>query len=85
MQSKNENDAQEPYQPIDCNYYDVLVLYAMHKEPLKIKVQIDGSAGSEELKGIIKDIYTKDKVEFLKLDTGKVVRLDKLLDITVVK
>ncbi len=65
---------EEYYKPIDCNFYDVLVLSAMRKQ--LIDIVIDGHVNKSSV--IIKDIFTKNKEEFLTLSDGTVIRLDAI-------
>lgn len=69
---------QTDYQPIDCNYYDELVLLAMRKKPCEIVYQA-GEQKITAMTGIIRDIYTKNKEEFIVLESGLTIRLDKLI------
>jgi transcriptional antiterminator Rof (Rho-off) len=67
------------YIPIDCNFYDELVLLAMHKTritfiPNIFEVQEDD---------FIKDLVTKpSKEEFLVLNSGIEIRLDKISNVS---
>ena len=62
------------YVPIDCGFYDRLEAWATLRENVRIK-QLDQEALIE---GVIKDLYIREKVEYLQLDTGKEVRLDTI-------
>ena len=62
------------YQPINCGVYDQLLVWASQKVEVTITHQKDDTIQSE--KGIINDVYTKDKAEYLKLNTGTTIRLD---------
>jgi len=66
------------YHPIDCNYYDELVLLAMRKKICEIVYR---DAAGEEIteKAVIEDVYTKEKAEYIKLSTDKIIRLDRLI------
>lgn len=66
------------YQPIDCNYYDELVLFAMRKKKVTINYRAEGK---EEvcIESIIKDVYSKEGEEFLLLENEKAIRLDQLI------
>ena len=67
------HDPVDDYVPIDCNFYDVLVLNAMKKKPLTIV-----KPGGETSVHSIKDIFTKEKEEFLLLDDESTIRLDNI-------
>ncbi len=64
------------YIPIDCNYYDVLVLHAMHRDHLRIQMQIDEKI--QKIEGVIADLFTKEKEEFVSLKDGRIFRLDQV-------
>lgn len=66
------------YHPIDCNYYDELVLLVMRKKPCEIVYR---NEVNEEItvQSIIMDVYTKEKAEYIKLSNDQVIRLDHLI------
>jgi len=64
----------KPYQPIDCNFYDRLEAWSVKREVVNIKL----FDSDEIVTGLIKDLYIKEKVEYLILDIGTEVRLDKI-------
>jgi Rho-binding antiterminator len=68
------------YIPIDCNSYDVLLAKATLKTNCKISyTNEDGNILQTE--GIIIDVYSKVKEEFLQLNNGITIRLDKLISV----
>jgi Rho-binding antiterminator len=67
-----------PYIAIDCNSYDVLLAKATLKTNCKISYN-DENGNVAETEGIIVDVYTKAKEEFLQLNNGIIIRLDKLI------
>ena len=65
------------YQPISCNFYDELEALATLRKNCEIVYRNE----QEELNttsGIIKDLYIREKVEYLLLDHGMEIRLDRL-------
>ena len=66
------------YHPIDCNYYDELVLLAMRKKPCEIIYQ-DQNGHQITKQATIVDVFTKEKVEYLKLSNDQLIRLDLLI------
>jgi Rho-binding antiterminator len=69
-----------PYIAIDCNDYDILLAKATLKTNCKISyTNEDGNVLQTE--GIVIDVYTKAKEEFLQLNTGIIIRLDKLITV----
>jgi len=66
------------YKPIDCNYYDELVLLIMRKTPCEV-VYRDEKDQRLTVHTCIKNIYTKDKAEYLELANSITIRLDQLV------
>ncbi|MFT5263236.1 MAG: Rho-binding antiterminator [Polaribacter sp.] len=65
------------YKPIDCNLYDEVVLLIMRKQ--KIKIDYQNEAGKDlEAETILKDVFAKEGEEFILLENGERVRLDRL-------
>jgi len=74
------NNTQSNYQPIDCDYYDRLEAWATTKTVCTI-VYKDETGSTQEISAKIEDVYTQDKVEYLKTNTGVVLRLDALVTV----
>ena len=70
----------EKYQPISCDFYDELELLAIRKTVAKIIIRSEED-GVEEIQNAIKTLYTKNKEEFLVLENGREIRLDKLVSV----
>ena len=66
------------YHPIDCNYYDELVLLVMRKKRCEIVYRNEANEQITELAMII-DVFTKEKVEYIKLSNDQLIRLDYLI------
>ncbi len=66
------------YHPIDCNYYDELVLLAMRKQRCEVVYRDETGAQITE-QAIILDVFTKEKAEYIKLSNEKIIRLDNLI------
>jgi len=64
------------YQPIDCNLYDYLEEAATLKKKCVFLLSIDGDL--RIINGQIVDFFIKDKVEYLKLKSEAVIRLDTI-------
>lgn len=70
----------EKYQPIACQFYDVLELHASRKKT----VNISYFTSSQEVKtvhSVISTLVTKNKEEFLVLPDGTEIRLDQIIGI----
>ena len=68
------------YTPIDCNLYDELEILAMRQQKTEIVYHANGE--DKILQDVlIKNVYSRDKVEYLKLESGEEIRLDTLLKV----
>lgn len=68
------------YEPISCDFYDELEAYSTLKKEVEIFYE-DESGNTISTFGRIKDLYAKDKTEYLLLDTGLEIRLDILIGV----
>lgn len=68
------------YKPIDCDFYDVLEAVATEKRYVKVYYYSEIRELLSAM-AIVKDIYTRDKMEFLVLNTGEEIRLDRIVRI----
>jgi Rho-binding antiterminator len=66
------------YTPIDCNLYDHYEAAATLKQPVHLMLS-DGRS----LSGRIVDLFHRDKAEWLRLDHGGEVRLDRITKLEV--
>ena len=67
------------YTPVNCNFYDELEALATLGKRSEIIFLADGARVT--VTGVIKDLYTRDGVEYLKMDSGLVIRLDQLAQV----
>lgn len=67
------------YIPIDCNFYDELVLLAMHKTRI---IFIPNTYNVEEGDYAVDLVTTPSKEEFLVLKSGIQIRLDKIANVS---
>ncbi|WP_298707215.1 hypothetical protein [Chitinophaga sp.] len=67
-----------PYQPIDCNYYDRLEAWATLREPVLLEFLGDDGQPRTET-AVIRDLYVRNKAEFLLTEAGRELRLDRLM------
>jgi Rho-binding antiterminator len=66
------------YRPIACDFHDRLESLAT----LRRRVRLTLRGGPAMAEGLISDIYTTaDKQEFLRLDDGNEIRLDRILGV----
>jgi len=68
------------YQPIDCNFYDILEANAVLKKEVEIIYLVEGEI-EETIQSVIKDLYIKEKAEYMKLVNEQEIRLDRLISV----
>jgi Rho-binding antiterminator len=68
----------ENYEPISCDFYDELEAFSILKKEVEIFYE-DESGEAVSVFGKIKDLYSRDKQEYLLLDSGIEIRLDSLV------
>lgn len=72
--AKLDND----YTPIACASYDELGLRMMRETPTVLTLRRDD--GTEHTRtAIIRDIYSQDGAEYVRLDTDDTIRLDHIV------
>lgn len=70
----------DPYEPIDCAVHDRLEAWCVKRTRCFIRIARDEGC-AQEVEARIQDIFVKGGEEFMLLDTGDVVRLDRIVDI----
>ena len=68
------------YQPINCHFYDELELLAIRQKNCSI-TYLDESGNSLEKVGIIVDFKIISAAEFMLLNDGSKIRLDRLISV----
>ena len=69
----------KPYQPIDCNFYDILEATAVKRKTVPIVIIEDNSQQTIETKII--DLYAKDSIEYMVMENDKTIRLDQIVSV----
>ena len=70
-------NAHNDYRPIDCGVHDRLESFSVLRTRCRIDFHAaDGTARS--VNGRISDIFARDGAEYLRLDDGTEIRLDRL-------
>ena len=70
---------EENYKPVSCDFYDELEALATMKKTCDITFFNEG--GKAKIRASIADLYTREKVEYLKTSAGLEIRLDKLIEV----
>ena len=68
------------YNPINCNLYDELEILAMRKQRTSI-VYMDNETKVELQDALIKNLYSREKIEYMVLENGVEIRLDQLIQV----
>lgn len=71
----------KPYKNISCDYYDELELFALRKTVCEIVYKKEDEEERQTIKGVIKDLYARNKEEFLLLSDSTEIRLDYLISV----
>jgi len=65
------------YQPIDCSLHDRLEAAATLQKPVSLTIQLP-SGDKDHIEDRIRDIFTRDGAEYLKLENNTEIRLDHI-------
>lgn len=68
------------YQPISCDYHDLLEEAALHRKQVELEFELEGVPQKE--RGTIADVYTHQGAEFVKFvaPSGPIeIRLDRII------
>jgi len=65
------------YTPVSCEFHDRLEATATLKKECHL-TYLDENNKLSEVQGQIVDVYTSDDAEWCKLDSDKVIRLDRI-------
>jgi len=72
------------YIPIDCGFHDLLLDRATRRSVVELEY-LDSNAQATTKATVIKDVYTKQKEEFLLMDDGEIIRLDQIVSVDGIK
>ena len=70
----------EPYSPIDCGLHDELQLRVMRGREVGL-VWDDATGAIQQRRSRLVDVFSRDGVEYLRLDDGSEIRLDRLREV----
>lgn len=73
------NSRSSGYEPIACAAYDELGLRMMRGTQTQFTIEPPNT--TRTITGRIEDIYSDDSDEYIRLDTGDVVRLDHIVQV----
>jgi transcriptional antiterminator Rof (Rho-off) len=67
------------YQPVACGFYDELGLRMMRGASSRLLVETDD--GPDVIETHIEDLYTEGGAEYVRLENGRTIRLDRVLEV----
>jgi Rho-binding antiterminator len=70
----------QPYEPVSCDYHDMLEEAAMHKTPVELEFELEGVTQREQ--GRIADVYSANGAEFVRFESESgplEIRLDQII------
>lgn len=70
---------QQPYIPINCGFHDLLLDRATRRSIVELVYLVEDKPQTKDI--TFKDVYTKQKEEFLLLSDGEIVRLDHIVSV----
>ena len=76
---KFNNMNSTPYKTIDCNFYDRLEAVAIKREKAVFEYMDDQQGETLTVEGTIVDLFIREKAEYLRLNSGMEIRLDRLI------
>lgn len=68
------------YKPIDCSFYDILEALATKKRYVRIQYKTELHE-FQTVDALIKDLYSKQGIEYMLLANGQEIRLDLLVNV----
>jgi Rho-binding antiterminator len=74
------NLPQRDYIPINCGFHDRLESWAVTRVDCEIEYYVDDGE-VEQLTSKIKDVFSRGSEEFVQLQTGQEIRLDRIRSI----
>jgi Rho-binding antiterminator len=69
------------YVPLPCDVHDELEAFAVRRETVRIRFR-DPEGAEQEIMGTIVDIWSEGGAEYLRIDDGVTIRLDRLREVT---
>jgi Rho-binding antiterminator len=68
------------YEPISCDYHDLLEVHATKRQPAQIAFR-DEDGAVKSVNAVITDVFARAGADYLSLSTGETLRLDQLIEV----
>jgi Rho-binding antiterminator len=72
------------YHPINCEFHDVLEAQASTRQWSEISYR-DNEGHLRTAQAVILDVYARDGAEYLVLDSGETLRLDRIVAVNSIR
>jgi Rho-binding antiterminator len=72
------------YQPIACDFHDLLEALATTRKPARIRF-LDAEGTVLQRRATLTDVFARDGAEYLSMSSGETVRLDRLVEVDDVR
>ncbi len=74
------NPASTHYQPINCEFHDLLEDLATVRK--RTRITFLGAGGDRQHRdAVVTDVYAREGAEYLSMDSGEILRLDQLVEV----
>ena len=73
-----------PYEPINCEFHDVLESLATTRRPAEVLYQ-DSAGPIQKRVTTLTDVFAREGAEYVALGSGDMVRLDALISVNGAK
>jgi Rho-binding antiterminator len=73
-------DKPASYEPISCDYHDLLEVHATKRKPVQISFR-DADGAVKLVSAVIIDVFARAGADYLALSTGETLRLDQLVEV----
>ena len=70
----------EAYQPISCDFHDLLEVHATKRQPTQLQFR-DAGGQLQTRDAVITDVFANNGADYLTLSTGETLRLDQLIEV----
>ncbi|MBU8976031.1 hypothetical protein JI752_007720 [Lysobacter sp. MMG2] len=74
------NATYQSYRPINCEFHDLLEDLATARRLTRV-AYLDDAGTMRRGDGVITDVYARQGEEFLSMDSGETIRLDRLVEV----
>lgn len=78
------NQQPSDYQPISCEYHDLLEASATRRKPALIRYR-DADGAVTSVSAVITDVFARAGADYLTTSSGETLRLDQLIEVDGVK